>query len=398
MNLNLDDILNEDRPSTKIHAEPAAQFVNTKLTAKMNRQLEEPLIVASRSLPSWSEDLARLYPFLFPFETRHLFLQSTSFGYSRCINRWQNAQSTNDSRGPRHRDDRAFPARVQRQKVRISRSRLLESAIKVLDLYASNSSILEVEYFDEVGTGLGPTLEFYSNVSKEFARKKLHLWRENESDRGAEYVFGRNGLFPAPMSEQHANSDAGQKTLSLFKVLGKFVARAMLDSRMIDVAFNPAFFRIGSDPNVMTPSLGVIKQVDQDLARSLQRIKQYAIAKKKVDAQTHLTAGQRSQKAALISVGDAKIDDLYLDFTLPGYPDVELIPGGANVSVNIENVGDYVDKVIDFTLNKGVIKQAEAFRSGFSAVFAYSALNAFTSDELVMLFGNFEEDWSMESK
>ncbi len=34
----------------------------TKLTAKLNRQLEEPLIVASNCLPSWSEDLARLYP------------------------------------------------------------------------------------------------------------------------------------------------------------------------------------------------------------------------------------------------------------------------------------------------------------------------------------------------
>jgi len=31
---------------------------------------------------------------------------------------------------------------------------LLESAIKVMDLYASSKAILEIEYFDEVGTGL----------------------------------------------------------------------------------------------------------------------------------------------------------------------------------------------------------------------------------------------------
>src|SRR5690606_8106488 len=97
-----------------LHPLQLSQFVNTKLTAKLNRQLEEPLIVASACLPSWSEDLARFYPFLFPFETRHLFLQSTSFGYSRSMTRWQNAQSTGDSRHDRRDDSRPFLGRLQR--------------------------------------------------------------------------------------------------------------------------------------------------------------------------------------------------------------------------------------------------------------------------------------------
>lgn len=106
LNANLDDVLTENKDALKLNAEPLSQFVNTKLTAKLNRQLEEPLIVASNCLPSWSEDLARLYPFLFPFETRHLFLQSTSFGYARSMTRWQNAQSAEESRRDRHRDER----------------------------------------------------------------------------------------------------------------------------------------------------------------------------------------------------------------------------------------------------------------------------------------------------
>jgi E3 ubiquitin-protein ligase TRIP12 len=106
LNANLDDILAENKDTLKLNTEPLSQFVNTKLTAKLNRQLEEPLIVASNCLPSWSEDLARLYPFLFPFETRHLFLQSTSFGYARSMSRWQNAQSADESRRDRHRDER----------------------------------------------------------------------------------------------------------------------------------------------------------------------------------------------------------------------------------------------------------------------------------------------------
>ena len=397
INLNLDDILNGDQTLTDVCPEPVAQFVNTKLTAKINRQLEEPLIVASHSLPSWSEDLARLYPFLFPFETRHLFLQSTSFGYSRCINRWQNAQSFSESRNHR-RDDRNLVSRLQRQKVRISRARMLESAIKVLELYGSSPSILEVEYFEEVGTGLGPTLEFYSNVSKEFARKKLRLWRENESSRSDAYAFGKYGLFPAPMNEKSTATPEGQKIIYLFQMLGKFVARSMLDSRIIDVAFNPNFFRVNTGFNAVTPSLGAIKAVDQDLARSLQVLKRFDSAKKDINEDQYKAPQQKAQEISRIEVSGARIEDLSLDFTLPGYPDIELVSGGPNTPVTIHNVGDYIEKVIDFTLNLGVRRQVEAFRTGFSEVFPYSALRAFTPDELVMLFGRVEEDWSMESK
>jgi E3 ubiquitin-protein ligase TRIP12 len=42
--------------------------------------------------------------------------------------------------------------------------------------------------------------------------------------------------------------------------------------------------------------------------------------------------------------------------------------------------------------------QAKALREGFSKVFPISDLRTFTVDELVMLFGNSEEDWGVESQ
>lgn len=400
LNANLDDVFAGDYEANKpANPQPLSQFVNTKLTAKLNRQLEEPLIVASACLPSWSEDLARLYPFLFPFETRHLFLQSTSFGYSRSMTRWQNSQSTGDSRQDRHRDEnRPFLGRLQRQKVRISRVRILESAIKVMELYGASPSVLEVEYFEEVGTGLGPTLEFYSSVSRAFAKKKLKLWRENESQSTSEYAFGQQGLFPAPMNEKLAESENGRKVLHLFRMLGKFVARSMLDSRIIDISFNPTFFRTGENDETVTPSLGAVKTVDKDLASSLKLLRKFALAKKAVDGNMVLTAEGKAKRISEIEFESVHIEDLELDFTLPGYPEIELIPNGANTSVTIHNIGEYVDQVIDLTLGSGVRRQAEAFRAGFSQVFPYSALRAFTPDELVMLFGRVEEDWSLESR
>ena len=395
LNNNLEDVLAEHKSILKLSAEPLSQFVNTKLTAKLNRQLEEPLIVASQCLPSWSEDLSRLYPFLFPFETRHLFLQSTSFGYSRSMARWQGSQTESENR--RHRDERPFLGRVQRQKVRISRSRILESAIKVMELYGQSSSILEVEYFEEVGTGLGPTLEFYATVSKEFSKKKTKMWRENESFEAGEFAFGRRGLFPAPMGEEMSKNDNGKKVLHLFKMLGKFVARSMLDSRIIDVSFNPTFFRIGTGSSTVTPLLGAVAAVDQDLAKSLKMLKKYVGAKQRIDEDRRLSPVQKTARIEEIRINDARIDDLSLDFTLPGYPHIDLMSRGSQINVTIDNVGDYIKQVIEFTLGSGVQRQVDAFRAGFSQVFPYSALRAFTPDELVMLFGRVDEDWSLET-
>ncbi|KAI1141612.1 HECT-domain-containing protein [Hypoxylon sp. FL0543] len=393
LNANIDDIMVENKNALKLNVEPLSQFVNTKLTAKLNRQLEEPLIVASNCLPGWSEDLARLYPFLFPFETRHLFLQSTSFGYARSMSRWQHAQQEETSRRDR-RDDNLFLGRLQRQKVRISRSKILESALKVMELYGSSQSILEVEYFEEVGTGLGPTLEFYSTVSKEFSKKKLRLWRDMDSNDSDEFISGATGLFPRPLSDDDSSAHV---ILQLFRMLGKFVARSMIDSRIIDLNFNPIFFRIGEGSSSVKPSLGAVKIVDPGLANSLKHIKKFAIAKKAIDEDPRRTPAQKVADTERIVVDNGTLEDLALDFTLPGYPEIELIPGGSHTPVTIYNVESYLDKVIDMTLGRGVKRQVEAFRNGFSQVFPYSALSAFTPDELVALFGRVEEDWSLET-
>jgi E3 ubiquitin-protein ligase TRIP12 len=397
MNATIGDILTDYKDSAAITAEPLAQFINTKLTAKLNRQLEEPLIVASDCLPSWSEDLARLFSFLFPFETRHLFLQSTAFGYSRAMMRWQNSQSGEDSRRDLRRDDRPFLGRLQRQKVRISRSRILDSALKVMELYGSSPSILEVEYFEEVGTGLGPTLEFYSTVSREFSKKKLKIWRDTDGAAAAEYAFGKRGLFPAPMSDEQAAHDYGKKQLNLFRVLGKFVARSMLDSRIIDISFNPAFFRIADTLSSVAPSLGTVKLVDEDLAKSLMMLKQFVNAKNAIEENKFLSPAQKAEETQSLTFQGARVDDLGLDFTLPGYPAIELTPGGSDVPLTIENVDLYIERVIDMTLGTGVRRQVDAFRAGFSQVFPYQSLRAFTPSELVMLFGQAKEDWSIET-
>lgn len=186
-------------------------------------------------------DLSLHFPFLFPFTTRFSFLQSTSFGYARLILKWQTHHNRSQE-GSRRDETFGFLGRLQRQKVRISRKHILESAFKVFELYGSSSSILEVEYFDEVGTGLGPTLEFYSLVSKEFARRDLKIWRDSDSTYPGVYVHHPQGLFPAPADPTSASEESEKRT-NVFKIIGQFIAKAMLDSRITDMSFNKIFLK-----------------------------------------------------------------------------------------------------------------------------------------------------------
>ncbi|TFK74978.1 hypothetical protein BDN72DRAFT_886090 [Pluteus cervinus] len=361
-------------------------FVNNKVTAKLTRQLEEPMIVASSCLPDWALDLPQHFPFLFPFATRYNFLQSTSFGYARLILKWQ-SQQTRGQDTSRRDDGIGFLGRLQRQKVRISRKHILESAVKVFELYGSSSSVLEVEYFEEVGTGLGPTLEFYSLVSKEFARKDLKIWRDADSTGPGPYVSHPQGLYPAPLNKDDVAKDGGEKRTQILRVVGQFVAKAMLDSRIIDLSFNKVFLKLvlGEEVPVTMSSL---KLVDIDLANSLTKLQNIAQRKKE------LPTDKLSRKIALIE--EVNVEDLSLDFTLPGY-DIELRPGGRDISVTADNVSEYIKEVLDAILGVGAQIQAKAFKEGFSKVFPVSDLQAFSADELVMLFGNSDEDWSIET-
>ncbi|KAG8989607.1 Ubiquitin fusion degradation protein 4 [Tulasnella sp. JGI-2019a] len=377
---------------------PESAFINNKLTAKLSRQLEEPLIVASSCLPDWALDLPQHYGFLFPFATRFSFLQSTSFGYARLILKWQGQQARATDNHSRRDEAFNYLGRLQRQKVRIARKFLLESAIKVLELYGSSASVLEVEYFDEVGTGLGPTLEFYSLVSKEFARKNLRIWHDADASGDSLYVSHPMGLFPAPLSRKEVSdpsSVTGKKRADILKVLGQFVAKALLDSRIIDISMSKIFlkFILGEDVPLTIASL---KLVDAQLASSLSRLQAYVDVKRDIEANVTMSVTARKAALSNIDVDGVKLDDLSLDFTVPGY-DIELREGGKDISVDASNVEEYIKEVLDAFMGYGIQFQAQAFREGFSKVFPVTDLNTFSSDELSMMFGNEEEDWSAET-
>ncbi|KAG1471228.1 hypothetical protein G6F56_002248 [Rhizopus delemar] len=371
-------------------------FTNRKLTAKMNRQLEEPLIVASSCLPPWTYWLMSTAPFLFPFETRYLFIQSTSFGYSRLISRWQSLQMRNNTQnGPRddgHQSQQPILGRTERQKVRIVRSQMLESAIKIFDLFGSSPGVLEIEYVGEEGTGLGPTLEFYASTSKEFSKHSINMWRGSEKQKTG-HVDTPNGLFPKALAR--SNSKSVKKIIQLFRTLGQFVAKAMLDFRIIDIGFNPAFFKITLEES--KPSSELLFEIDPVLAKSLNLLQAFIKQKNVLYSDKTKSKTEKMKELDDLQVDGVKIDDLCLDFTLPGDPTYELKPDGADIPVTIKNVESYVESVIDAVAGSGVSQQIEAFKEGFNGLFAIKDLKLLTYSELVSLFGTSDEDWSLST-
>ena len=77
-----------------------------------------------------------------------------------------------------------------------------------------------------------------------------------------------------------------------------------------------------------------------------------------------------------------KIDDLSLVFTLPGHPNIELKKGGKDCFVTIQNLDQYVNLVVYWTLVEGVRRQFESFRDGFNSIFAIHHLKCFYPDEV----------------
>ena len=217
------------------------EFSSKKVTNKLTQQLSDPLVVSAGALPAWCEQLLTVCPMLVPFETRQMYFNATAFGTSRSIV-W--LQGQRDSAVERQRNTGAVPrrddphefrvGRLKHERVRVPRGeRLLDWAQQVMKIHADRKAILEVEFQDEEGTGLGPSLEFYALVAAEIQRRDLALWICDDDDLTAEtptaegakppgyYVVRPSGLFPAPVPQDHAICDRLEQ---LYWFLGKIVS------------------------------------------------------------------------------------------------------------------------------------------------------------------------------
>ncbi|KAL0348500.1 UNVERIFIED_CONTAM: E3 ubiquitin-protein ligase UPL3 [Sesamum angustifolium] len=225
-----------------------------------------------------------------------------------------------------------------------------------MEMYSSQKAVLEVEYFGEVGTGLGPTLEFYTLLSQELQKVGLGMWRSglsfdkpsmeidvdgqlgvkpqesagvSASGGDKDIIHVPLGLFPRPWPPNADTSDGSQfsKVIEYYRLLGLVMAKALQDGRLLDLPLSEL-------------DLHDISSFDVELGTTLQELQ---------------------------------------------------------ALVDISSLGDYVSLVVDATVGTGIMRQLEAFRSGFNQVFDISTLQIFSPYELDYLLCGRRELWKAES-
>ncbi|CAF3579298.1 unnamed protein product [Rotaria socialis] len=395
-----------------------SEFLSAKLTSKVNRQLQDPVVIMMGQIPSWITEMGYSCSFLFPFETRQMLFYPCAFDRERAM---QRLLDSSDMLTQQHNNDQtdrqSIIPRIERKKVQLSRANILPEMEKILDNWNSKH-FLEVQYEDEVGFGLGPTLEAYSLISKELQKNGLELWRTDrifDSTKDAsslsEYVDSRYGLYPAPIG-RNTKANAVTKIRQKFKFIGKFMGKALMDSRMIDMPFSVVFYKwiLGQEE---TLNLEDLIHVDANLYEQFKKLQTivnirnrlmiqcYASnqqilnksnnkknCKSKDDSQTEILANVNlvDENDERLLLDGCKISDLSLVFTLPGHPNIELRKGGKDCLVTIENLDQYINLVAYWTLVEGVRRQFESFRDGFNSIFPIQHLKCFYPDELHQVF------------
>jgi E3 ubiquitin-protein ligase TRIP12 len=404
------------------------EFVNNKLTAKANRQLQDPLVIMTGHLPNWLPNLMHSCQFLFPFETRLLYFNITGLDRDRALQKLLDSnadllssQSQTESPGSNER----MAPKLDKKKKTISRSiDLIKQADLIISEFSINTNnlattsnfsstnrnkqpLLEIQYESEVGTGLGPTLEFYALVSLEIQKCDNEMWRGEKikfqnslgSNKNEFFFYSPTGLFPAPISKNTSKQTQLAKIVSKFKFFGKFAAKAIIDSRVMDIQLSLAFYKSLIDPESLYEE--DLKYVDLQLYTSLETLREYLRKRRTILIEAYKRANnsntndnaKTSNENLIYKNLDKELTELEnnvnaldLDFRYPGYENIELKKNGKDVLVTLDNLEEYIDLITDWTLVKGVQQQIEAFKEGFESILPLSSLKIFYAEELERLF------------
>ncbi|EGG13570.1 ubiquitin-protein ligase domain-containing protein [Cavenderia fasciculata] len=122
---------------------------------------------------------------------------------------------------------------------------------------------------------------------------------------------------------------------------------------------------------------------------------------KEIRESASLDETQKNTEIQALRIGGARVEDLCLDFVLPGYPDWELKPGGSKISITLDNLGEYINLILTNFLYSGVCQQIDAFKEGFNQIFLISSLGSFSIHEIESLLcgslAGSDGDWTVES-
>ena len=277
-----------------------------------------------------------------------------------------------------------------------------------------------------------------------------------EANKPVGYYVNRreHGLFPAPLPQ---DSEMCERASKHFWFLGVFIAKVLQDMRLVDLPLSDSFLQLLCHNKILSSSTthrssntasedlmaSSIMSEDSELADTCSKLLgadyrtetrwydgilsyenlaeidpiryefikdlQDLLARKQtIESDLSITAEQRIAAIADLKLHskngtEVKLEDLALTFTyLPsssvyGYEYAELVPNGADIDVTINNLEEYCESLISFSLQDGIAKQLDAFHRGFCEVFPLQKLAAFSPAEArMMICGEQHPQWTRE--
>ncbi|CAD2216328.1 HECT-domain (ubiquitin-transferase), putative [Angomonas deanei] len=228
----------------------------------------------------------------------------------------------------------------------------------------SGTPVWDFEYYNEPGTGLGPTRQFYSSVGEALRSTKLNLWLKSEDDT-AEKFNSRYGLYPKLWdATTHATEVAGQA--GKFRTIGRVIGRAILDGHTVSLSFS-------------TPLLKLLRG-DVCGVNDIE-----SIAKEVGDVLSAISDAKRTNQNEVLLSNSKKacrVEDLGLTFCVPGEGSIELTEGGSEKDVTFDNCMEYCDGVVTHMLSTNVDQAVKALRRGIDDYVPLVSFKMLTVEEL----------------
>eukprot|EP00826_Nyctotherus_ovalis_P060185 TRINITY_DN8421_c0_g2_i1.p1 TRINITY_DN8421_c0_g2~~TRINITY_DN8421_c0_g2_i1.p1 ORF type:complete len:630 (-),score=192.75 TRINITY_DN8421_c0_g2_i1:163-2052(-) len=348
-------------------------FINGKLEGLLKKRFQT-VSAALSGTSNWGRAVFYSLPFMISEKTRLLHFKFATMNKERRMTALMQALRGNDH-------EVKFPQK--RIKVKASRNEILKSGMTIMTIPSQKDCVMEFDFENEVGSGLGPTMEFYALSAFELKSLK-HLWRPMEDGT----------LFPSPLDPDTRDLEREQQALKCFQYMGWLVGRAISDKRLADLPFAEVFWEMVLD-QVLTMS--DVVRVDKVKGMFLLELDAVKRRKEEIEANPLLTSAQKKTHISSLKLkNDCKIEDLGLSFVLQGYDSIELKADGSSVELTTENVGEYLSLTTYYTLNKTVSLQVNGFRNGFSLVLPVETLQFFKSSEMeTLICGNKPEQWDV---
>uniref|UniRef100_A0A3P8NZL3 HECT-type E3 ubiquitin transferase n=1 Tax=Astatotilapia calliptera TaxID=8154 RepID=A0A3P8NZL3_ASTCA len=245
-------------------------------------------------------------------------------------------------------------------KLIIRRDQLLEDAFNQIMCYSRKDlqrSKLYVSFVGEEGLDYsGPSREFFFLVSRELFNPYYGL-----------FEYSANDTYTVQISPMSAFVDNHHEW---FRFSGRILGMALIHQYLLDAFFTRPFYkgllRIPCD-------LSDLEYLDEEFHQSLQWMK------------------------------DNDIDDM-LDLSFTVNEEVfgqiterELKPGGANIPVSEKNKKEYIERMVKWRIERGVVHQTESLVRGFYEVVDARLVSVFDARELELVIAGTAEidltDW-----